>query len=201
MENKISRTIKKKTKKMVACIYRFCLPYIKAIVKEAKLGLIKSDPNIQLGQNVFISEDSKIETRYGGKIKIGNQTKIFDGVLILSDGGSVEIGNRCHIHPYSIIYGTESGTRIGSHVLIAGHCMIIPAKHNINDKSELIKYQGISSKGINVEDDVWISHGCTIPNGVTVGKGAVIAAGSVVCKSVPPYSVWGGVPAKYIKDR
>ena len=201
MESMICRTIKTKIKKMIACIYRYCLPYIKAIVKEAKLDLIKFNPDIQLGRNVYISEDSKIETRYGGKIKIGDKTKIFDGVLILSDGGRVEIGNGCHIHAYSVVYGTEKGTRIGSHVLIAGHCMIIPANHNINERSELIKYQGVSSKGIIVEDDVWIAHGCTITDGVTIGKGAVIAAGSVVNESVPPYSIWGGVPAKHIKDR
>jgi acetyltransferase-like isoleucine patch superfamily enzyme len=41
----------------------------------------------------------------------------------------------------------------------------------------------------------------TILPGVTVGKGAIIAAGAVVNRSVPPYEIWGGVPAKKIADR
>lgn len=36
---------------------------------------------------------------------------------------------------------------------------------------------------------------------VTIGKGAIIGAGSVVTKDIPPYQVWAGNPARYIKDR
>ena len=36
---------------------------------------------------------------------------------------------------------------------------------------------------------------------VTIGKGAIVGAGSVVTKDIPPYQVWAGNPAKYIKDR
>ena len=38
-------------------------------------------------------------------------------------------------------------------------------------------------------------------DGVTVSDGAIIAAGSVVTKSVPPYAIIGGVPAKLIRFR
>ena len=37
-------------------------------------------------------------------------------------------------------------------------------------------------------------------SGVTIGKGSVIAAGAVVTKDIPPYTLYGGVPAKKIKD-
>ncbi|MBM4304528.1 MAG: maltose acetyltransferase [Deltaproteobacteria bacterium] len=36
---------------------------------------------------------------------------------------------------------------------------------------------------------------------MSIGQGAIIAAGSVVNKSVPPFEVWGGVPAQKLKDR
>ena len=49
--------------------------------------------------------------------------------------------------------------------------------------------------------DNWIGANSTILKGVTIGEGAVVAAGSVVNKSVPPYSIVGGVPAKVIKMR
>jgi acetyltransferase-like isoleucine patch superfamily enzyme len=58
------------------------------------------------------------------------------------------------------------------------------------------------SKGpVRVGNDVWIGANATILSGVTIGDGAVVAAGSVVTKSVPPYAIVGGAPAKIIKYR
>ena len=54
---------------------------------------------------------------------------------------------------------------------------------------------------IIIGHDVWIGHGATLLPGVRVGNGAVIGAGAVVSKSVPPYTIVGGVPAKKIRRR
>jgi len=52
-----------------------------------------------------------------------------------------------------------------------------------------------------IEHDVWIGANVLIKEGITIGTGAVIAAHSVVTKSVPPYTIVGGNPAKIIKRR
>lgn len=52
-----------------------------------------------------------------------------------------------------------------------------------------------------IEDHAWIGARVIILPGVTVGEGAVVAAGAVVTRSVPPYAVVGGVPAKRIGER
>ena len=52
-----------------------------------------------------------------------------------------------------------------------------------------------------VGNDVWIGQNVTLNRGVKIGNGAVIAAFSVVTKSIPPFEIWGGNPAKKIKDR
>lgn len=49
--------------------------------------------------------------------------------------------------------------------------------------------------------DVWIGCKSIILPGIEIGNGAIIAAGSVVTKSVPPYCIVGGNPAKFIKWR
>lgn len=52
-----------------------------------------------------------------------------------------------------------------------------------------------------IGNDVWIGDKAVIMSGVTIGHGAVIAAGSIVTKDVPSYSIFAGVPAKFIRDR
>lgn len=50
-----------------------------------------------------------------------------------------------------------------------------------------------------LDEDCWIGAGAILLPGVTIGKMSIVGAGSVVTKDVPPYSVYAGVPAKFIK--
>ena len=52
-----------------------------------------------------------------------------------------------------------------------------------------------------VEDDVWIGAAAIIMSGVKIGKGSIVAAGSVVTKDIPPCEIWGGNPARFIRNR
>jgi len=65
----------------------------------------------------------------------------------------------------------------------------------------LVKNQIAPKSAIYIEEDVWFGCNVVVLKGVYIGKGAVIAAGAVVNKSIPPYEIWGGVPAKKIGVR
>ena len=52
-----------------------------------------------------------------------------------------------------------------------------------------------------IEDDCWIGSGVRILDGVTIGHGSIVGAGAVVTKSIPPYSIAVGVPAKVVSQR
>ena len=54
---------------------------------------------------------------------------------------------------------------------------------------------------VNIGSDVWIGRDVTIMAGLNIGHGAVIATGAIVTKSVPPYCIVAGVPAKLVKQR
>lgn len=156
---------------------------------------------LTIGKKCNISKNSVFNLGNNGVIQIGEFTEILHGCLLMTYNGSITIGSNCSINPYTIIYGHGKGTAIGNNVLIAGHCLLIPANHVFIRTDIPINQQGTDSKGIIIEDDVWIAAGCQILDGVTIGKGAIIAAGSVVNKSVDPFSIVGGVPAKLIKYR
>jgi phosphonate metabolism protein (transferase hexapeptide repeat family) len=56
-------------------------------------------------------------------------------------------------------------------------------------------------RAVRIGHDVWVGHGAVIMPGVTIGHGAVIGAGSVVTKSVDPYAIVAGAPAKFLRWR
>jgi len=61
--------------------------------------------------------------------------------------------------------------------------------------------EAVSDGDVEIGNDVWIGRGAKILGGVTIGDGAVIAAWSVVTRSIPPYTVAAGVPARAIRLR
>lgn len=156
---------------------------------------------VDIQPNCRIADTVVIDTDKVGTIQIGERTEVLTGCCLMTYGGSIKIGSNCSINPYTLIYGHGLGTVIGDNVLIAGHCVVIPTNHVFKDLHKPINQQGLSSKGICIESNVWIGAGCQILDGVTIGTGAIVAAGSVVNKSVAPNTIVGGVPAKLIKNR
>ena len=165
-----------------------------------RIALLNSKKGIHVDKSCKLHGKSIIKIWKGGTITIGSEVEIMPGVIILTYGGDIHIEENCSINPYCLLYG-HGGLKIGKNVLIAGGTMIIPNNHIFKKASVPIVFQGNESKGIIIEDDVWIGHGCSILDGVKIGKGSVIAAGSVVKDNVEPYSLIGGVPAKFIKKR
>ena len=150
-----------------------------------------SNKNILLDEGVLVDSTSVFKTLHDkDTIKVGEKTSVGHGVCLLTYGGSIEIGSDCDINPYTIICGHGKGTKIGNKVLIAPQCMIIPNNHIFKNPNIPIADQGNHSKGIVIEDDVWIGHGCSILDGVKIGKGAIIGAGSVVRRDVDTYEIY-----------
>ncbi|QAA82189.1 acyltransferase [Aequorivita sp. H23M31] len=118
--------------------------------------------------------------------------------VYLSNGKNVEIGADCQINENVFI----QGAKIGNNVLIAPNVAILSNSHNHNNIEIPIRNQGESDPNPPIiEDDVWLGRNVVVMPGVVIGKGSIIGAGAVVTKSVVPYSVMGGVPAKLIKMR
>lgn len=117
----------------------------------------------------------------------------FDGQRRIVVGDNVFIGQGCE---FNIIKGIQ----VSSNCLIASGCKFIDGDHGIA-RDKLIRDQVGWGEDILLEEDVWLGANVTILKGVSIGRGAVVAAGAVVTKSIPPYEIWGGVPARKLKER
>ena len=112
----------------------------------------------------------------------------------ISIGSDVTINRGCSINAGYLV--KEATISIGNHVAIGPECSFFAAGHDTTDLQ-------LADTGapIVVKPNVWIGGGSVIIQGVTIGEGAIVAGGSLVSKSVEPYTIVGGNPAKKIKDR
>jgi acetyltransferase-like isoleucine patch superfamily enzyme len=156
--------------------------------------------NISMGKKSLVYSGSILETNLNGNIKLGKLNIVHSGVILQTYGGTITTGDCCNFNPYVVIYG-HGGVTIGNNVSIATHSVLVSFNHDFSTSEQFIQAQGVSAKGIVIEDDVWIGAGVVILDGVTIAKGCVIGAGAVVSKSTEVYGVYVGVPAKFLKKR
>ena len=101
--------------------------------------------------------------------------------------------------------GTDVATNVhfGNNVLVAGDVHFVGRRDHVFDVPGQTVWNGArgANAAIEVGDDVWIGAASVILSGVTIGRGAIVAAGSVVTKDIPPCEIWGGNPARKIRDR
>jgi acetyltransferase-like isoleucine patch superfamily enzyme len=155
---------------------------------------------IKVAARSRVSRRAVLDAASGGSITIGCDCTIHDYAMLLTYGGRIQIGNRSTVNPFCVLYG-HGGLTIGNGVRIATHTVIIPANHNHEDPNRFIYEQGLTCRGIRIEDDVWLGAGVRVLDGTTIGRGAVVASGAVVTRDVPPYAIVGGVPAREIGRR
>jgi len=153
--------------------------------------------NCETGSMVAVK--GRLKVNASGQIKIGNNTSIWShvGVSQLSAGprALIEIGHDTFINTGTIITSRKH-IKIGNNCNIANQVIIMDDDfHGIDDR------EMASAKGeIIIGNNVWIATRATILKGVTIGDGAIVAAGAVVTKDVLPYTIVGGVPARFIRN-
>ncbi len=133
-----------------------------------------------------------------GEIVLGDRLLILSHfartVLACMPGGRLEIGDRTFINYGADIAATKL-VKIGSDCLIGTHTIIMDNDfHGVNDRLSVPE-----AKPVIIGNNVWIGSRAIILPGVTIGEGSIVGAGSVVTKSIPPYSIAVGNPAKVIK--
>jgi len=133
----------------------------------------------KFGDDCFIAENAVIL----GEVTMGNQCSIWYNAVVRGDVHFIKMGNKVNIQDGVVVHATfeKSPTTIGNNVSV-GHNAIV--------------------HGCTIKDDVLVGMGAIIMDDCIVESNCIIAAGAVVAKGthIKSGSVYGGVPAKKIKD-
>ncbi len=133
----------------------------------------------QFGNNCFFADNATIV----GDVVMGEGCSVWFNAVLRGDVNSIRIGNHVNIQDGSVLHTLyqKSVVEIGDYVSI-GHNVVV--------------------HGAKIDDYALIGMSATLLDYVEVGEGAIVAAGSVVLSNtkIPPFTLWAGVPAKYVKD-
>lgn len=115
-----------------------------------------------------------------GQVVLQAGCSIWYGAVLRGDVERIEIGAHSNVQDGAILHGDPGQPTILEDYVTVGHRAVIHSAY--------------------VERGSLIGIGAIILNGVRIGAGSIIGAGAVVSKSVPPRSLWVGVPAKPLRS-
>jgi len=156
---------------------------------------------ITFGDNCWIMKNSVIRT--SDTFEFGNDVAIATNCAIFSrEGGhegALKIGKGTHIGDSTIIDMADNLT-IEDEVAVGPNCVIYTHDHDYT-KSNLPAWKGgIIKHPVTIKKGAWIASSVTVLPKVEIGERCVVAAGAVVTKSADANSIYGGIPAKKLKD-
>lgn len=167
-----------------------------------RIRLIKNNLFVR---NIWILLNS-IRSFFRGKSQFGeaDKTVIITPPYSFVNSRNIYLGPRTSLGPNANISACNAKFICKGNTAIAENLTVHTGNHArtigmfVTDITDNNKPKGYD-KDVIIEQDVWIGANVTILSGVTIGRGVTIAAGAVVSKSIPPYCICGGVPARVIK--
>lgn len=145
------------------------------------MALIKSVRGFtpKMGEKCFLAENATVV----GDVVMGDGCSIWFNAVLRGDVNSIRIGNHVNIQDGSVLHTLyqKSTVEIGDYVSIG---------HNV------------TVHGAKINNYALIGMGATLLDHAEIGEGAIIAAGALVLSNtkVPPFTLWAGVPAKFVKN-
>ena len=145
------------------------------------MALIKSVRGFtpQIGEDCFLAENATVV----GDVILGEGCSVWFNTVLRGDVNSIRVGNHVNIQDGSVLHTLyqKSTVEIGDYVSIG---------HNV------------TVHGAKIDNYALIGMGAILLDYAVVGEGAIVAASALVLSNtiIPPYTLWAGVPAKFIKN-
>lgn len=156
---------------------------------------------MKVGKETYLP---RIFTTFPNQVKIGEKCHLEQHIYFKAAGiwqpqKKIFIGDNSFVGQ-GCEFNISESIAVGKRCLIASGCKFIDHNHGIEGRLTIRGQKAVSEK-IILENDVWLGCNVVILKGVIIGEGVVVAAGAVVNKSIPPFEIWAGVPAKKIGER
>jgi acetyltransferase-like isoleucine patch superfamily enzyme len=134
------------------------------------------------------------------RLQIGAGTLLEPGVWITAPGSArVRIGAGTFLNK-GVMIAAEQLVEIGENCMLANGCFVSDASHRFDDPDKPITWQGFESKGpTTIGANCWLGANVVVTSGVSIGERCVIGANSVVTKSIEPFSIAAGAPARVLR--
>lgn len=130
-------------------------------------------------------------------VQMADKSILYYGAEIRSPW-NLKIGTGSIIGDRAILDASE-GINIGENVNLSSGVSVYTLQHDYRDSE--FKCTPAHYGPVNIGNRVWIGPSVIILPNVTIGEGAVVGAGAVVTRDIPPFELWGGIPAKKIGER
>ncbi|RRR75586.1 DapH/DapD/GlmU-related protein, partial [Streptomyces sp. RP5T] len=144
-----------------------------------------------IGERCYVAGSAAV---FPDRLRLGDDSYIAAQAYVT---GELTTGSHCTLNPFTTVRGNVvlgDGVRVGAHTSLLGF------NHSMAPDRPVFR-QPLTSRGIQVGDDVWIGSHVVVVDGVTIGDHCVIGAGAVVTRDVPAWSVAAGNPARVLRDR
>ncbi len=154
-----------------------------------------------LGENVRISDRASI---YGAdQMSIGDNSRIDDFCVV---SGKVSIGRNVHVAPLCLVAGGEPGITLGDFSGLAYHVQVFSQTDDysgdtMTNPTVPAKYKKETKAPVTIGRHVIIGSGAVVFPGVDIAEGCSVGALSLVSKSLEPWSICAGIPAKRVRAR
>ncbi|SDU63360.1 hypothetical protein [Jiangella alkaliphila] len=137
-----------------------------------------------------------------GEVGVEEGVEFFPSTYISTGDaqGRIRIGRRTHFAAGCALYG-KHGLTIGAYCNIAAHVVLSTVQHDPRRHPEPMALAPQDGGPITLADDVWIGANATVTPRTAVARGCIVGAGAVLTRDTEPYGVYGGVPARRLRER
>jgi acetyltransferase-like isoleucine patch superfamily enzyme len=190
---------------------RFVLQLLKLFLRESRqkysqlilrASLEKMGVSCAMSSTFNLADISKVCAGKGCSICAFSVLDISDAGMADSSNARIYLGDYVYIGDHCNIRASGADVKIGTGTMVANGVAIVSTNHLMDVGSPIFTQPWDTTRvGVTIGKDCWIGCRSVILPGSSIGDGVVIAAGAVVRGTIPPYTVWGGVPAKFIRDR
>ncbi|MDR0181664.1 acyltransferase [Lysobacter arvi] len=151
---------------------------------------------------VYVEAGVRIRTSGGGTIRFasnGDRIYVSRGCDLIASGGSISIGHGTFFNKGCTVVSHDR-IDIGSDVMFGPNASVFDSDHRCEIGAIPFRRQGFITSPVSIGSNVWIGQGGVVTKGSQIADSTAIAANSVVRGVLPPNGLYGGIPAKRLRE-